>query len=55
MNPIWDPRPDFCYCQVVAVLFLRNGLSDERTSLLFVMVIAVYDISIYNLTCRHST
>jgi hypothetical protein len=35
--PIWDLRPDFCYCQTVAVagLFMWGALSDERTSLSF--------------------
>jgi hypothetical protein len=32
---IWDPRPDFCYCQTVAGLLTWGVLSDERTGLSF--------------------
>jgi hypothetical protein len=34
-SPIWGPRPDFCYCQTVAVLFMWGSPSDERTGLSF--------------------
>jgi hypothetical protein len=33
--PIWGLRPDFYYCQTVAVLLLWGALSDERTGLSF--------------------
>jgi hypothetical protein len=32
---MWDPRPDFCYCQTVEELLIRGALSDERTGLSF--------------------
>jgi hypothetical protein len=32
---IWGPRPDFCYCQTVAGLFMWSALSDGRTGLSF--------------------
>jgi hypothetical protein len=31
--PIWRLRPDFYYCQTVAVLLIWDSLSDERTGL----------------------
>jgi hypothetical protein len=33
--PIWDLRPDFYYCQIVADLLVCGALSDERTGLSF--------------------
>jgi hypothetical protein len=33
--PIWGLRPDLCYCQTVAGLFMWGALSDERTGLSF--------------------
>jgi hypothetical protein len=33
--PIWGLRPDFYYCQTVAVLLVWGALSDERTGLPF--------------------
>jgi hypothetical protein len=38
-SPISGPRPDFCYCQTLAVLLVCGALSDERTGLSFVAVI----------------
>jgi hypothetical protein len=32
-SAIWCLRPDFCYCQTVAVLSMWGALSGERTSL----------------------
>jgi hypothetical protein len=32
-SPIWYPRPDFCFCQTVAVLSMWGTLSDERMGL----------------------
>jgi hypothetical protein len=32
---IWGPRPDFCYCQTVADLFMWGALYDEKTGLSF--------------------
>jgi hypothetical protein len=37
--PIWDLRPDFCYCQTVAGLLMWDALSDERTGLSFIFPI----------------
>jgi hypothetical protein len=33
-SPIWDPRPDFHYCQRVAGVFMWSALSNERMGLL---------------------
>jgi hypothetical protein len=33
--PIWVLRPDLCYCQTFAGLFVWGALSDERTDLSF--------------------
>jgi hypothetical protein len=33
--PIWGLRPDFCYCQTVACLFVWDALSDQRSGLPF--------------------
>jgi hypothetical protein len=33
--PIWNPRPDFCYCQTVEGLWMWGVLSDGRTGLSF--------------------
>jgi hypothetical protein len=33
---IWGLRPDLCYCQTVAGLFMWGALSDERTGLSFI-------------------
>jgi hypothetical protein len=33
--PIWGLRPDLCYCQTVAGMFMWGVLSDERTGLSF--------------------
>jgi hypothetical protein len=38
-SPISGPRPDFCCCQTLAVLFMWGALSDERTGLPFVAFI----------------
>jgi hypothetical protein len=50
-NPIWGPKPDFCYCQTFAVLSVTRGwvchLSWPYS--------AVHDIYIYKFTCQHST
>jgi hypothetical protein len=35
---IWGLRPDFYYCQTVAGLLMSGALSDERTSLPFIVV-----------------
>jgi hypothetical protein len=32
-NPVWGPRPVFCYCQTVVGLLMWGALSDERTDL----------------------
>jgi hypothetical protein len=32
-DPIWGPRPDFCFCQRVAGSLMWGALSDERTGL----------------------
>jgi hypothetical protein len=32
---IWAQKPDFCYCQRVAGLFMWGDISDERTDLSF--------------------
>jgi hypothetical protein len=32
-SPIWGPRPEFCYCQIVTGLLMCRALSDERTGL----------------------
>jgi hypothetical protein len=34
-GPIWGLEPDFCYCQIVADLFMWGALSEERTGLPF--------------------
>jgi hypothetical protein len=33
--PMWGLRPDFCYCQTVAVLLIWGALSNEMTGLSF--------------------
>jgi hypothetical protein len=33
--PIWGLRPDLCYCQTFAGLFMWGSLSDDRTGLSF--------------------
>jgi hypothetical protein len=33
--PIWGLRPDLCYCQTFAGLFMWGALSDERTGMSF--------------------
>jgi hypothetical protein len=35
--PVWGPRPDFYYCQTVAVMPMWGALADERTRLSFTM------------------
>jgi hypothetical protein len=35
--PIWDLRPDFYNCQIVADLFMWGALSVERTDLSFII------------------
>jgi hypothetical protein len=32
-SPIWGPRADFCYCQIVVVLLMWGALPEERTGL----------------------
>jgi hypothetical protein len=32
---IWGPRPDVCYCQIVACVFMWGSHSDGRTGLSF--------------------
>jgi hypothetical protein len=33
-NAIWGPRPDFCYCQTVAVLSMWDALSDVKVKVM---------------------
>jgi hypothetical protein len=33
--PIWGPRPDFYYCQTVAILLMLGAISDKRMGLSF--------------------
>jgi hypothetical protein len=41
MKPIWGLRPDFYYCQTVAVLLIWGARSDDRTCLSFTVLLAV--------------
>jgi hypothetical protein len=34
-SPIWDPRPDLYYCQILPGLLMWGAFSDERTRLTF--------------------
>jgi hypothetical protein len=62
-NPIWGPRPDFCYCQTSAVLSMLGALSVERTSLSFTAVkisntchlyLQFYMSAFYIVSCQES-
>jgi hypothetical protein len=51
--PIWGLRPDFYYCQTIAVLFMWGALSDERTGLSFTMYNVQY-VYILHVILRYS-
>jgi hypothetical protein len=37
---VWGPRPDFCYCQTVTDLLMWGALSDGRTCVQLLLVLA---------------
>jgi hypothetical protein len=46
-SPISGPRPDFCYCQIVADLSVWGSCLDEWTGLSFTVVIASNTCHLY--------
>jgi hypothetical protein len=60
---IWGPRPNYCYCQRVAVLSMWVALSEERTGLSFTaarirstchLYLQFYMSAFYTFSCRES-